>query len=111
MAKEILSNQVYLGSAHAVPPDQGRCYVVGSLEIAVFRQRDGKIFATQNLCPHRQGPLSEGIVGDGKVICPLHAHQFQFATGAGSEAHECVKTYSVTETDGHLMLNLEGEGV
>ena len=61
MAKELVSNQVYLGSAHAVPPGQGRCYVVGPLEIAVFRQRDGKIFATENLCPHRQGPLSEGL--------------------------------------------------
>jgi nitrite reductase (NADH) small subunit len=109
MAKELVSSQVYLGSAHAVPAGQGRCYVVGAMEIAVFRQRDGKIFATQNLCPHRQGPLSEGIVGDGKVICPLHAHQFQFDSGCGSEPAECVKTYAVTETDGHLMLNLEGE--
>jgi nitrite reductase (NADH) small subunit len=110
MAKELTSNQVYLGSAHAVPPDQGRCYVVGSLEIAVFRQRDGRVFATENLCPHRQGPLSEGLVGNGKVICPLHGHQFKFGTGEGSEPHECVRTFVVNEVDGHLMLNLEGQG-
>jgi nitrite reductase (NADH) small subunit len=109
MAKEFVSNQVYLGSAHAVPPGQGRCYVVGPLEIAVFRQRDGRIFATENLCPHRQGPLSEGLVGNGKVICPLHGHQFQFGTGQGSEATECVRTFVVNEVDGHLMLNLEGQ--
>ena len=109
MAKTIVPNQVYLGSAHAVPPNQGRCYVVGSLEIAVFRQRDGKIFATENLCPHRKGPLSEGLVGDGKVICPLHGHKFQFEDGAGSEPGECDRTYVVEETDGHLMLNLDGD--
>jgi nitrite reductase (NADH) small subunit len=109
MAKELVSTHVYLGSAHAVPPGQGRCYVVGSLEIAVFRQRDGKIFATENLCPHRQGPLSEGLVGDGKVICPLHGHKFQFEDGKGSEPGECVRTYAVDETDGHLMLSLEDE--
>ncbi len=109
MARELVSNHVYLGSAHAVPAGQGRCYVVGSLEIAVFRQRDGKIFATQNLCPHRQGPLSEGLVGDGKVICPLHGHKFDCETGKGSEPAECVQAYVVDETDGHLMLNLNGQ--
>ena len=108
MAKELVSTQVYLGSGHMVPPGQGRCYVVGPLVIAVFRQRDGRVFATENLCPHRQGPLSEGLVGDGKVICPLHGHQFQFGTGAGSEPRECVRTFVVNEVDGHLMLNLEG---
>jgi nitrite reductase (NADH) small subunit len=108
MAKTSIPNQVYLGSAHAVPADQGRCYVLGSLEIAVFRQRDGRVFAMENLCPHRKGPLSEGIVGDGKVICPLHGHQFKLNTGEGSEPAECVKTYAVEEVDGHLMLNLEG---
>jgi len=106
MAKELVSNQVYLGSAHAVPPGQGRCYVVGPLEIAVFRQRDGKIFAMENLCPHRQGPLSEGLFGDGKVICPLHGHKFDCDTGKGSEATECVRTFAVDESDGHLMLTL-----
>jgi len=63
----------------------------------------------ENRCPHRQGPLAEGLVGDGKVICPLHGHQFQLSTGAGSEPMECVKTYAVDEVDGHLMLNTEGQ--
>src|ERR1043165_8334243 len=97
-----------LGSSSAIPAGQGRCYVVGSEQIAVFRQRDGRIFATQNLCPHRQGPLSEGIVGDGRVICPMHAHQFDLKTGTGSETHECLSVYDVGEAEGKLILSMEG---
>src|SRR6185295_11940892 len=53
---------VRVGPSDKVPPGQGLCFVVGGEEIAVFRQRDGQLFATQNRCPHKQGPLSEGIV-------------------------------------------------
>jgi len=106
MAETIVSTCLNLGRIEAIPPGQGRCYVVAGQEIAVFRQRDGKLFATQNLCPHRQGPLAEGLVGNGKVICPLHAHHFDLETGTGGDAAECVQTYSVEEADGKLLLVL-----
>ena len=97
---------INLGSIEKIPPGQGRSYVVAGREIAVFRQRDGKLFATQNRCPHKQGPLAEGVVGGGKVICPLHSHKFQLADGAGSEPGECVKTYVVIESNGDVLLQL-----
>jgi nitrite reductase (NADH) small subunit len=97
---------VRLGSVSRIPAGQGRCYVVGSEEIAVFRQRDGRLFATQNRCPHRQGPLSEGVMGGGHVICPLHGHRFNLEGGAGSEGGECLKVYRVTDADGEILLNL-----
>src|SRR5947207_2135298 len=96
---------VRLGSSASVPMGQGRCFVVNNEEIAVFRQRDGRIFATPNRCPHRQGPLSEGLVGDGRVICPLHSHQFNLETGAGSESDECLPVYAVQEVDGNLLMS------
>jgi len=98
---------INLGSVEKVPLGQGRCYIVGGEEIAVFRQRDGRLFAVQNRCPHRQGPLSEGIAGGGKVICPLHAHRFDLATGKGHEPAECLKTFSVREVAGKIHLSLE----
>ncbi len=107
MAETITLTRINLGSATAIPLGQGRCYVVGGQEIAVFRQRDGRLFATENRCPHRQGPLSEGIVGDGRVICPMHAHQFNLQTGTGSEVHECLNVFEIEEADGNLMLNME----
>lgn len=100
------SKPVNLGSIEKIPPGQGRCYVVAGEEIAVFRQRDGRLFATQNRCPHKQGPLSEGILGGDKVICPLHSHKFALASGEGSEHGECVKVFSVSESDGEVLLHL-----
>jgi nitrite reductase (NADH) small subunit len=97
---------INLGSVEKIALGQGRCYLVGEEEIAVFRQRDGQLFATQNRCPHKQGPLSEGVAGGGKVICPLHAHKFDLASGTGSEVGECVKVYSVREVDGEILLSV-----
>jgi nitrite reductase (NADH) small subunit len=108
MAEQSLAPvMVKLGNVTAVPMGQGRCFVVGNEEIAVFRQRDGRIFATPNRCPHRQGPLSEGLVGNGKVICPLHAHQFDLASGTGSEGSECIPIFAVQEVNGNLMMSVE----
>ncbi len=100
---------VTLGSVSKIPLGQGRCYIVGSEEVAVFRQRDGRLFAAQNRCPHRQGPLAEGVLGGGRIICPLHAHQFSLDTGGGSEPAECVRVYDVHDIGGSIVLDL-GEG-
>jgi nitrite reductase (NADH) small subunit len=106
MADVTATSTVNLGSISRIPDGQGRCYVVGLEEIAVFRQRDGRLFATQNRCPHRQGPLSEGVMGGGKVICPLHAHRFDLKDGAGSEPGECVQVYQVKVVDGEIVITL-----
>jgi nitrite reductase (NADH) small subunit len=107
MAKAELTPIVNLGSVDVIPLGQGRCYLVGNREVAVFRQRNGTLFATQNRCPHRQGPLSEGLVGDGRVICPLHAHQFNLETGCGGEPEERLEVYAVQEVAGNIVLNVE----
>ncbi|HEV2393670.1 MAG TPA: nitrite reductase (NAD(P)H) small subunit [Verrucomicrobiae bacterium] len=99
-----ISQIVNLGSIEKIPLGQGRCYIVEGEEVAVFRQRDGRLFATRNRCPHRQGPLSEGVCGGGKVICPLHAHKFDLATGQGAEPGERIKVFHVTETNGDVIL-------
>ena len=101
---------VSLGSVEKVPKGQGFCFIVGGEEIAVFRQRDGRLFATQNRCPHRQGPLSEGVIGAGTVICPLHAHKFDLGTGKGPAA-ECLRVYPVSEAKGEILLVLEATPV
>jgi nitrite reductase (NADH) small subunit len=97
---------VNLGSVSRIPVGQGRCYVIGPDEIAVFRQRDGRLFAVQNRCPHRQGPLSEGVIGEGHVICPLHAHRFNLTSGEGSEPNECVRVHCVKVVEGAIRLRL-----
>ncbi len=100
------SRTINLGPLPKIPLGQGRCFAVDNEEIAVFRQRDGQLFASQNRCPHKQGPLSEGVIGAGKVICPLHFHKFDLTSGTGSEPNECVKIYSVHEQNGEIILEL-----
>jgi nitrite reductase (NADH) small subunit len=97
-----------LGSLEKVPRGQGFCFVVAGREIAVFRQRDGRLFATQNRCPHRQGPLSEGLIGSGKVICPLHGHKFDLETGRSGDPGEALLTYRVWEEKGEILVGVEG---
>jgi nitrite reductase (NADH) small subunit len=107
MAEAVRPRIVRLGSVEKVPKGQGFTFIVAGTEIAVFRQRDGRLFATQNRCPHKQGPLSEGLVGAGKVICPLHAHKFDLCTGEGPEPAECVRVYPVREENGEIVLSLD----
>lgn len=97
---------VNLGSIKGIAMGQGRCFVVGNKEIAVFRQRDGRLFAIQARCPHMKGPLADGICGDNKIICPLHGHKFDLSTGEGSEPGESVRVYEVQEQAGEILLTL-----
>ena len=101
MAKKYIVN---LGSVESIPVGQGVCIVIEDEEIAVFRTRAGEVFAVENRCPHLRGPLSEGIVGAEKVVCPLHGHKFNLRTGKGSEGHECVKVFCAWEDKGNVLM-------
>lgn len=74
--------QYDLGSIDRIPPGEGQTFRVDDREIAVFRTRADEVFATQGRCPHKAGLLADGLVGGGKVICPLHAYKFDLTTGA-----------------------------
>jgi len=95
---------IHLGKIDQIPLGQGQCFIVNGLAIAVFRPRSGGLWAMENRCPHRGGPLAEGIVGMDKVICPLHGHKFDLASGRGTEKHECVRTFKVREENGEMMM-------
>lgn len=107
MAEKSIATVLNLGSVNAIPMGQGRCYVVGGEKLAVFRQRDGRIFASHNRCPHGNGPLAEGLLGSGKVICPMHGHSFCLETGASSGGTESLQVFPVTAVDGTIQMNLE----
>jgi nitrite reductase (NADH) small subunit len=89
-----------------IPPGEGRAYVIADRTIAVFRQRDGRLFASDNVCPHRGGPLADGIVGASKVICPLHAWKFDLETGRCLGEEVTIRTYPVREVDGRIVVEL-----
>lgn len=87
--------EVKLGSVSSIPPGEGRNFAVGGESVAVFHTRAGDVFAVQAECPHRHGPLADGLVGGTTLICPLHSWKFDLATGNALFGDCGVKTYPV----------------
>ncbi len=97
--------KVKLGSIEAVPMGQGLSFSVEGEEIAIFRSRAGEVSAIENKCPHANGPLAEGIIGEGKVVCPLHGHQFDLSTGKGCDRNESVRSFPAWIENGELYID------
>ena len=82
--------------------------VVGDREIAIFNLGD-RFLATANRCPHRGGPLADGIVSGAAVVCPLHAWKVNMENGCVERpggASACVDTYATRVEDGIVMIAL-----
>ncbi len=74
--------------------------------IALFRTADDQVFALEDRCPHKGGPLSDGIVHGTSVTCPLHAWVFDLATGLTQGADEgAIRTYAVRLEAGRVLLD------
>jgi nitrite reductase (NADH) small subunit len=89
-----------LGPVACIPLGEGRLFEAGNTLLAIFRARDGRIFSTEPWCPHKGGPLTDGIVAAGKVVCPLHGYTFELASGKPIH-NECraLRTYPVRLND------------
>ena len=76
--------------------------------IAVFRAADDVVFALQDACPHKGGPLSQGIVHGHKVTCPLHGWNIELDKGTACAPDEgCAKTYPTRLSEGVVWLQLD----
>lgn len=97
-----------LGSLERIPLGEGRTFSIGDEQIAVFRARDGRLYATQALCPHKGGVLADGMLGAGKLLCPLHGFAFRLEDGrCQREGGEDICVYDVSATpDGRIRLSL-----
>ncbi len=74
--------------------------------IAVFRTAEAEVYAATNSCPHKGGPLSEGIVHGQSVTCPLHNWVFDLNTGEAQGADDgLITTYPVRLDDGRILLD------
>jgi len=97
---------VNLGSIDQVPLGEGRVFSIGGENVAVFRDRTGGIFASQSTCPHLSGPLSDGMLGNGIIVCPLHDRAFNLITGESLNSESCIKVYSVAVNQfGNMEIN------
>ena len=74
---------------------EGRAVVAGDRRLALFNY-SGDYYAIDDTCPHEGGSLSEGVLHEGRVICPLHSWVFDVRTGrCPRESHEPVNTYPI----------------
>ncbi len=101
----------HVGGTRDIPYLEGRTVTVGGIAVAVFRTEPG-FAAIGAVCPHRGGPLADGIVSERCVTCPLHNWRIDLYTGqavAGGEG--AVEVYELVEREGELYLRLSEDGV
>ncbi|ADT98990.1 MULTISPECIES: Rieske (2Fe-2S) protein [Mycolicibacterium] len=90
-----------------IPVGEGRTLAIDGAQVAVFRLRDGSLRAVDAVCPHRGGPLADGLADDCVIVCPLHGHTFDLSSGEEvSGAQMSVRSYPVEEIDGEIRLGL-----
>ena len=90
-----------------IPPSQARTVNAGETMIAVFRLTDDRVKAVENRCPHKQGPLAEGIISGDDILCPLHNWRISLDSGKVAAPDEgCVNTYPVKVENGQVFLSL-----
>ena len=100
-------NWVEVGDLSAIPPMGGRYVDTPQGQIALLRNEADEVFAVENRCPHRGGPLSEGYVSGKLVFCPLHNWQIDLAKGEAVPPDVgCVKQYAVKVEAGMVFLEL-----
>jgi nitrite reductase (NADH) small subunit len=102
-----ISKWIEIGRVESIPPRGARVLKTEGGDIAIFRSADDRIFALDDRCPHRGGPLSQGIVHGWKVTCPLHNWAIELANGKAVSPDEgCATKYPVRIKDGVISLQL-----
>jgi nitrite reductase (NADH) small subunit len=101
-------NWIAIGLTSDIPLRGARCVATPQGQIAVFRTIENRFFAIEDRCPHKGGPLSQGIVHGAQVTCPLHNLVISLETGMALGADEgSVRTYALKEEGGKLFISSE----
>lgn len=104
--------EVTVGTIDDIPVGEGRAFAVDGEQVAVFRLRDGTLRALAAVCPHKGGPLADGLTDDGVVVCPLHGYTYNLCTGAEITGRDTsVSVYHATaDLDGTLRVSIASPG-
>jgi nitrite reductase (NADH) small subunit len=102
-------NWFNVGAVEEIPKRGARCVMTPRGRIGVFRTADDRIFAIEDRCPHKKGPLSQGIVHGTSVTCPLHNWVISLETGKAQGADEGeVNTIRVRIENGYIAIAIDG---
>ena len=100
------ANWIDIGALEDIPREGARVVRTAAGCVAVFRTADDRAFALDDRCPHKGGPLSEGIVHGTNVTCPLHNWVFDLATGQAQGADEgSVASHQVRIEGGRILID------
>ena len=105
-------NWIEIGTVASIPKLGARIVRTDLGDIAVFRTDDDTVFALDDRCPHKGGPLSQGIVHGHHVTCPLHNFVIELKSGEAMAPDKgCTHSYPVEVRDGiiHLGVKLRAE--
>lgn len=106
-AAEMQHNWIEIGAVEEIPVLGSRIINTANGDIALFRTISDEIFALRDKCPHKGGPLSQGIVHGDRVTCPLHDWKIQLTNGEAVAPDEgCTRSYPVKVEDGLIYLSL-----
>ena len=104
-----MSTEVTVGRVDEIPVGEGRTFAVDGNQIADYRMRDGSLRAIDAVCPHRGGPLADGLTDEQTVVCPLHGLSYDLTTGEEVNGGPGVCAHTATAaSDGSIRLTLEG---
>ena len=93
-----------VGAIHDIPLRGARTLKTKLGCIALFRTDDDEVFAATNTCPHKGGPLSEGIIHGKSVTCPLHNWVFSLETGEATGEDGAIATFPVRIEAGRILV-------
>ncbi len=101
-----MTNWIDIAALDDIPQRGARVVKTSEGCVAVFRTAEDEIFALNNACPHKAGPLAEGIVHGKSVTCPLHNWVISLETGlAQGEDTGQVATYPARVENGRILLD------
>ncbi|MDP1681454.1 MAG: nitrite reductase small subunit NirD [Burkholderiales bacterium] len=98
---------IEVGSVSDIPKDGARVVKTPLGDIAVFRNMQDEVFALRDKCPHKGGPLSQGIIYGRTVACPLHNWNIALETGIAVAPDEgCAASFPVRVEGEKVFLSL-----
>lgn len=101
-----MTNWIDVGPLDAIKPRGARLVKTRFGCVALFRTGADEVFALDNACPHKAGPLADGIVHNKTVTCPLHNWVISLETGEAQGADEGrVNTYAARVDGGRILLD------
>ena len=100
-----MSNWIDIAALDDIPVRGARVVKTRAGCVAIFRTVEDRVFAIDDACPHKKGPLSDGLVHANAVTCPLHNLVINLETGLSADGESHVNTYEIVVKAGRILLD------